>query len=121
MKNAKTHILPISLYLGVGAALLFLTATTVAVSLIDFKALVGIDHLNVVIAMIIASIKIALVGLFFMHLLYDNKLFTVIFVTAILFLGILSGLTLFDTLRRGDVSPIEKYPIQQQITIPPAA
>ena len=115
MKNDQPHILPTWLYLSVGVVLLILTATTVAVSLVDFKALIGIGHLNIVIAMLIASLKAALVGLFFMHLLYDNKLFMIIFCVAVLFLGIFAGLTLFDTLRRGDVSPIEARPIQEQV------
>ena len=61
------HIAPMKLYLGIGATLMILTAITVMVSFIN------LGGWNVVVALIIASIKGSLVALFFMHLYYDKK------------------------------------------------
>jgi cytochrome c oxidase subunit 4 len=105
------HILPLRTYLSVGAALLILTAITVSVSFIH------LGPFNLVVALTIATIKAILVALFFMHLLYDNKLYLLIFVFALLILGIFIILTLFDTLRRGDIYLEVARPIQEQSVI----
>jgi cytochrome c oxidase subunit 4 len=117
--NAKTagaaqhgeHITPRRVYLMVGLALYALTVITVAVTRFDF------GPWNLVVAMGIASIKAVLVALFFMHLLHDNKLYAAMFSAALLFLGILIILTLFDTLGRGDIAAEERGPIQQRAVI----
>ncbi len=93
------HILPLKVYLGIGAALLLLTFVTVEVSLHDFGGL------NIVIALVIASIKALLVAFFFMHLWYDNKLFFIAFTVCLLCLTVFIVLTMFDTARRGDIDP----------------
>lgn len=93
------HILPLKVYLGIGAALLFLTFVTVEVSLHDFGGL------NIIIALAIASIKALLVAFFFMHLWYDNKLFFIAFTVCLLCLTVFIVLTMFDTARRGDIDP----------------
>lgn len=105
------HVLPLSVYLGVGALLLVLTAVTVGVSYIP------LGGFNVAVALLIASIKSLLVAFIFMHLLWDNKLMLTIFVTAILFLTIFITLTMFDTMDRGLVNPETKTPIREQAVI----
>jgi len=72
------------LYGAVLAVLLVLTAITVSASRID----VGSNLLNVVIAMLIASIKGSLVALFFMHLKWDRAINRVIFCTSLFFLAL---------------------------------
>lgn len=62
------HILPFKVYVSVLLALLVLTVITVAAAQVDFGAF------NMVIAMLIASIKALIVALFFMHLKYENPL-----------------------------------------------
>ena len=66
------HILPKSLYYKVFWALMVLTVVTVVLS----KPATGLDFgaLGIAIAMVIASVKAALVALFFMHLRYENPL-----------------------------------------------
>jgi cytochrome c oxidase subunit 4 len=91
------HVLPLRLYLGVGATLLILTGITVAVSFMHFGGW------NLVVAMLIAATKASLVALFFMHLKYDNKLYSFIFAAALLFLAIFIIFTMFDTLRRDQI------------------
>ena len=56
-------------------ALLVLTVVTVGASTIDF----GSGMTNVIIAMLIASIKASLVALFFMHLRWDKPINAIIF------------------------------------------
>ena len=114
MENASTthhHILPLKLYLGVGLALLVLTAITVIVSFFHF------GPYNLLVAMMIAAIKATLVALYFMHLKYDNKIYLIIFLTSILFLAVFIILTLFDTLRRGDVDEEKVAPIHKNAII----
>lgn len=93
MQSIK-HIVPFSIYVKVLLSLLTLTALTVAVAQLDF----GI--LNTVIALGIATIKAALVLLFFMHLKYDDKIFLVIFLTGVFFLIVLFGFCEFDLITR---------------------
>lgn len=103
--QSHNHVLPLKVYLGIGAALLFLTFVTVEVSLYDFGGL------NIVIALAIASIKALLVAFFFMHLWYDNKLFFIAFTVCLLCLTVFIVLTMFDTSRRGDIEELRVKPI----------
>lgn len=102
------HILPLKVYLGVGAALLVLTAITVGISYFHFGAF------NLLVAMMVAAVKATLVALYFMHLKYDNKLYLFIFVSSVLFVAVFVIVTMFDTLRRGEASVEERGPIHQQ-------
>ena len=109
--NAKTHdghITPMKVYLLVGAMLLILTALTVKVSTIH------LGPWNAIVALAIASLKALLVALFFMHLLHDRKIYAVVVSSALVFLGILIGLTMADVLRRGDINEYEAAPIKSE-------
>ena len=72
------------MYGAVLAALLFLTVVTVGASMIDF----GGGMANVIIAMLIASLKASLVALFFMHLRWEGKMNAIIFCSTLFFLGL---------------------------------
>ena len=109
--NSVPHILPLRIYLGVAGALLLLTAITIMVAREDFGSW------NLVVALLIAATKATLVALFFMHLKYDNRIYSVIFVGAILFLGIFITFTMFDTLNRGEINPLTKMPIKKYAAI----
>ncbi|MFC1729463.1 cytochrome C oxidase subunit IV family protein [candidate division KSB1 bacterium] len=102
------HILPLRVYIGVGAALLAFTVITVWVSYFD------LGPLNLTVAMLIASFKAILVALFFMHLLYDNKFYLTIFTIGILFLGTFIIFTMFDTMTRGAVEELKANPITEE-------
>ena len=93
------HVLPLSLYWGVLAALLALTVFTVV------SAQVDLGVFNLPLAMLIASTKAALVLAVFMHLWFDNKLNLVVFVSSLLFLSIFIVVTMLDTEGRGLVDP----------------
>lgn len=115
MKTSQTktfnHITPLRVYLTVAAALLVLTAITVKISLIN------LGGWNLVVAVGVATIKASLVALFFMHLLYDKKIYMIVFGAGILFLAIFIALTMFDTLERDAVNPIEAIPINKSAVI----
>ena len=89
------------LYLVILGALLVLTAVTVVAAGIDF----GSPSANVVIAMIIASVKASLVALYFMHLRWDKPLNATIFVGGLCFLGIMLTFTFMDNTTRTAVRP----------------
>jgi cytochrome c oxidase subunit 4 len=86
-----THVLPPAVLLGTAAALLALTALTVAVSRVDLGAL------NAVAALALACAKASIVALFFMHLKYEGRFLAVVLVVCALFAALLVGFVVFDT------------------------
>ena len=86
------HVVPLKVLFGIFVALLVLTYITVAVTMID------LGSLNLWIAMGIATVKGALVVLYFMHLRYDSPFNSIIFLTAIVFLFLFLGITIMDTI-----------------------
>ena len=108
---AQRHILPLNLYLAVGSGLLVLTVITVAAAQMDF------GQMNLLIAMGIAVVKATLVAMFFMHLKYDNRIYMLVFVGSLLFLGVFIIFTMFDTLRRGDIYEEISEPFQKEAVI----
>ena len=79
--HGLAHTTPVSLLFGILAVLLVLTIATVAVTSIDLGA-----QGNLVVAMVIATVKAGLVVTFFMHLLWDKKFNLILFLTSVLFL-----------------------------------
>ena len=67
--------------------------------------------------MVIASIKAVLVALFFMHLLYDNKLFMAIFSISLIFVSVFIILTMFDTMQRDSIDEVKAKPIKKNAII----
>ena len=96
MLDAHDHT---SGYVKVLVALLVLTVITVSVSYIHFGQW-GLHFLNILVAMLVATVKGSLVCLYFMHLKEDNRMNQVIFISAFLFLAVFVGLTLSDVLFR---------------------
>jgi cytochrome c oxidase subunit IV len=93
--DPSSHVAPISMYVGIWAALMVFTGLTV------FAASVELHVFNIVLALVIASIKGTLVVLFFMHLRYSTKLTMVTVVAALFFLFILFSMSMTDYLTRG--------------------
>ncbi len=87
--NVQKHVKG---YLMVGAALLFCTGLTVALSYVDF----GTRKANIAVAMLVATFKAGLVAAIFMHLaaekrlIYRVLLFTGFFVVALFWLTYLT-------------------------------
>jgi cytochrome c oxidase subunit IV len=99
-------------YALVLGALLVLTAITVAASRIDF----GSNMTNVIIAMLIASVKASLVALFFMHLRWDKPMSAIIFCSSLFFLALFLIGCYADTAARPAVEPTNL-----KVQPPPAA
>ena len=91
---SQEHTIGFKVYLRVLIILLGLTALTVAASLVDF------GMFNAFIAMLIATIKGALVLLYFMHLKYDDKFYWVIFGSSVFFVILFFLLAKIDVATR---------------------
>ena len=94
------HIVPVSTYLKIFAVLVVLTVVTVFAARVDFGAM------NLVVAMLIASVKATLVALFFMHLKYEHKLTWGFAILPLILLGILLFGVFIDNPYRGKVEPL---------------
>ena len=93
--NGSTHIDSVKTYARILLALLVLTGVTTAVAYVD------LGPFSVVVALAIASCKMLLVALFFMHVRHSTKLTKLVVVGGLLWLGILLLLTMTDYLSRG--------------------
>jgi len=91
----KHHIATIRTNVLVFVALLALLFATVG------AAYLPMGPLHFPAAMLIAAAKAVLIVLFFMHALYSHRLTLVVCVAALLWLGIMIGLTLNDYASRG--------------------
>ncbi|MEX1063347.1 MAG: cytochrome C oxidase subunit IV family protein [Balneolaceae bacterium] len=94
------HISSAGFLWTVGTTLLILTLLTVSVTWIHIPA-----PFNIIVAISIAVVKATTVALFFMNLWWDTKFNLLLLFTSIVFLGLLIGLTLIDTMFRSDVVP----------------
>jgi cytochrome c oxidase subunit 4 len=90
-RAAPAHVISPGVLLAVFAALMAMTAITVAVTWVD------LGPWNLVAAMVIATLKATLVALYFMHLRYDQPFNALVFVAALAFLALFLVLTLMDT------------------------
>ena len=88
------HVVPLRTYVLVFAALLVLTAATIAVAYFDLGAL------NTIVALAIAGVKAILVALFFMHLKYSTSLSRLIAVASLAWFALLVTLVLADVATR---------------------
>jgi cytochrome c oxidase subunit IV len=86
------HVVDARVLVAVFAGLIVLTAITVAVSYFDFGAM------NLLVAMSVATVKAALVALWFMHLRYDSPFYAFLFLVAIVFLGLFLSITMLDSI-----------------------
>ena len=93
-EDEYTHVVPASIYVGIWAALMVGTLITVLASFAE------LGPFNIVIALLIATIKGTLVVLFFMHLRYSPKLTIVAVIAAVFWLFIMFSLTMTDYLSR---------------------
>ena len=83
--------------------LMILLVVTVAAAQIDLDRL--FPGLNLIVAMIIATVKGSLVVLYFMHVKHSSKLTWIFATAAFLWLAILLGMTYNDYLTRPYIAP----------------
>ena len=84
------QLLPYSLYVKVWLALLLLTGLTIWVSSLELY------RWHVFTAMLIATVKVSLVILYFMHVRFENKLIWIMILVVLLTYAIFVGLTFAD-------------------------
>ena len=95
MSESHDHVASLGLYFTIFAALMVLTAVTVAVAYVD------LGSFNILVALTIAIVKATLVVLFFMHLLYSERLNWVFAAAGFAWLFLLIGIMAADPLSRG--------------------
>lgn len=81
-------------YVLVFVALLLLAALTTGI------AYVNLGSFNTVVALVIAAIKMSLVGLFFMHLWYSRGLTRIVVLAGFFWLALMVSFTLADVFSR---------------------
>ncbi len=101
------HPMPVPVLLAVFFALTILTIITVA------QASFEVGSFEVLIVMIIATIKASLVGLFFMHLLHDKPFNIFLFVGSFAFVGLFVIFTLGDS----QMTFKDKIPVQDAVPV----
>jgi len=94
MESGKNHIIPYMTFLYVLAGLIVLTIISVVVTQIH------LGTLTVAVALLIAAVKSTFVLLIFMHLRFDNRMFSVGVFAVILLIAVVIFITLLDYLYR---------------------
>ena len=90
---------PVRVYMLTLVALLILTVITVVVAQFD------LGQANVFAAILIATVKATVVALFFMHLLHDKPMNSIILGTALVMLGLLLSFSFMDSSTRINLLP----------------
>ena len=94
MENEKNHIIPYRTLLLVLVLLIVLTLTSVALTQI------ALGTLTVVIALLIATVKSSFVLRIFMHLKFENKMYSIVVIAVALLIASVIFITLLDYLYR---------------------
>jgi len=89
--DSHVHIVSPKVLLGVWGALMVLTVLTVSVTFVD------LGKMNLMVAMLIATVKATLVALYFMHLRWDRPFNGVVFLIAIVTVFLFITVVLLDT------------------------
>ena len=92
------HIVSPKVYLAVFSALMICTFLTVVAAKADLNQY--FSGLNVIVALTIASLKAALVVLYFMHLRYSPKRTQLVIAASVFWLAIMLLMTMSDYLSR---------------------
>ena len=92
-QSAQHHghpLVPYSLYVKVWGTLMILTVITVTVSFVDMK------QVTVLAACLIAAVKGSLVILYFMHIRFEQRLYTIMIMVVLVTYAVFIGLTFVD-------------------------
>jgi len=89
--HGLAHTMPIWMLVAVLGALMFLTVLTVSVTNYDLGS-----EGNLIVGMVIATVKAGLVVTFFMHLFWDKKFHLILFLTAVLFVILFLSMSITD-------------------------
>ena len=94
MENEKNHIIPYRTFLYILVLLITLTLTSVAITRIY------LGTFTVLLALLIAAIKSSFVLRIFMHLKFENRMFSIAVVAVVLLISAVIIVTLLDYLYR---------------------
>ena len=118
--HAHAHSYSARIYIVILGALLVLTGVTVGAAYVNF----GSSSINLIIAVLIATVKATLVAMFFMHLRHDPPINAIIFVSSLIFLGLFLLFPLIDIGSRDKVVPyglrVQAQPAAQKKAATPA-
>lgn len=93
-EDHKHEPVPFKVYFIVWAVLIFLTVVTVGISYVTTW------HIPILAAVMVATVKVTLVLMYFMHIRFDKPVFTWMLLSAIGVYGIFFVLTFADYLYR---------------------
>lgn len=94
--GAVDHIVPLKMLVGTCLCLLFLTGVTVWVAELDFN-IMNIPSMNLTVALSVATVKVLIVSMIFMHLRWDRSFIGFIFVMSCVLVFLFIGFALTDT------------------------
>lgn len=94
MDNENNHIIPYRTFLYILVLLITLTLTSVAITRIY------LGTFTVMLALLIAAVKSSFVLRIFMHLKFENKLFSIAVVGVIMLISVVIIITFLDYLYR---------------------
>ena len=114
--EGHAHPVPKWLLIAVFVALLVLTGVTVGVSYAE-RAFLDLGALSIVVALLIATVKAAIVALFFMHLWWDSKFNALALIFSIGFVALFIGIAILDTQEyQPQMEPPGGYAAQPELT-----
>ena len=85
------HPTPVWQLLAVFVALIILTILTV------YQSTLELGNIELIVSLVIATIKASLVILFFMHMIHEKPLNAIVFLSSFIFVALFLGLTLMDS------------------------
>ena len=88
------HVVSYGIFALIWLGLMILTGLTVVAAGVD------LGKANILVALAIATVKVTLVGTFFMHLKYEPLYLRIMVLLSIFILGIILSLTFMDTAYR---------------------
>ena len=94
-EHDAVHISPVRVYVGIWLALVCLTVVTVAVSYLNMY------KFTIFTAMLIATVKVTMVLLYFMHIRFEKAVYTYMILSVLATYGIFVVLTFADYSFRG--------------------
>ncbi|MEZ5966564.1 MAG: cytochrome C oxidase subunit IV family protein [Planctomycetota bacterium] len=109
------HVSSAGTLIRILVTLLILTIVTVAISRVDFGGA------NMLVAMVIALVKMSLVMTFFMHLKYDTAVNILFILGSFVFLSLLFLFTLADSTTRADTDPTLVQPAKVKPGVYPSS
>ena len=108
--NEENHLFSVQFYVKIFLILLFLIFVNVGISRLPLP-----NHILTILLLVVATIQAALVCLYFMELVHENKFYSFVWVSAILFMILFFVITLLELNSRGEFNHLESIHYMRQI------